>query len=222
MSQILVRVISDYVCPYCYVAKEALQQAEKRYGFQLEIAYLPYEINPFGQPQIDAYHDAERNKRYQEVLAPLVEQLQLEMKLPPKVIPRPYSRLAFVGTEYAKEQGLGKVFSDLVMHAYYVEEQDIGQPDILIGLAGKAGLHQEAFAKALTSEHYLQKVVEQEQQVLRDYQPEHVPTILIGDHIRLNGGAYTPEELASYLKKAEAEEELERTETGCGSNGCSF
>lgn len=222
MSQISVRVISDYVCPYCYVVREALKQVETRYGFQLDVAYLPYEINPFGEPPIDAYHDPVRNKRYRELLAPVVEQLQLEMKLPPKVIPRPYSRLAFVGALYAQEQGLESIFSDLIMRAYYVDERDIGQSDVLVELAGKAGLDQEAFAKALASEDYLQRVVERERQVLQDYQPKQLPTILIGEHIRLNGGAYTLEELAAYLKKAETEETLEHVEGGCGRNGCSF
>ena len=38
--------ITDYVCPYCLVAKEALTQALDATGLTADITYQPFELTP--------------------------------------------------------------------------------------------------------------------------------------------------------------------------------
>ena len=90
--------ISDYVCPYCLVAKEALRQAMAETGITPDITWHPYELTPEPKPQVDTYHDEKRRAGYQRLVEPC-RKLGLDMKLPPNVI----GVLADCGYTSAKE-----------------------------------------------------------------------------------------------------------------------
>ena len=63
-----------------------------------------------------------------------------------------------------------------------------------------------------------------ESEVLQSIQPKTIPTILIGDSIRLDGGAYTPAQFRAFLDRASKEQQDITTISGagCGENGCGF
>lgn len=98
--------VTDFVCPYCLVAKEALNQALKEGGVKAKIRIYPLELTEEPKERIDTYHDQNRKERYQVLKKP-AEELGLAMKFPPAVVPRPYTRLAFEGWFFA-EEGSGK------------------------------------------------------------------------------------------------------------------
>ncbi|MBQ2650869.1 MAG: DsbA family protein [Clostridia bacterium] len=62
--------VSDYVCPYCLVAKEALRQAMAETGITPAITWHPYELTPEPKPQVDTYHDEKRRAGYQRLVEP--------------------------------------------------------------------------------------------------------------------------------------------------------
>ena len=62
--------ISDYVCPYCLVAKEALSQALARTGHQANITWQPYELTPEPKERVDTYNDERRRAGYQVLVEP--------------------------------------------------------------------------------------------------------------------------------------------------------
>ena len=126
--------VSDYVCPYCLVAKEALKQALAETGMEAEITWQPYELTPESRERVDTWHDEKRRANYQILVEPCAR-LGLDMKLPPHVIPRPYTRLAFEGWYYACGQGKADAYNDLVYQAYFILEQDIGDISVLAELA---------------------------------------------------------------------------------------
>lgn len=220
MSTIQIQFITDFTCPYCYVARSMLLEAVKEED--VEIVWLPYEASPVSEPQIDTFHDPRRKQRYRKDLLPLCRSYHIEMNLPPRVVPRPYTRLAFKGYLYAEQQGRGQEYSQYVLDAYYKEEKNIGSADVLTSLAETAGLQPEAFSEALDSPDYEAALEQLEQTVLHSLQPTALPTILIGNSIRLDGGVYTVEQFRELLKKAASEEIISRSGSACGINGCSF
>ena len=145
--------ISDYVCPYCLVAKEALRQAMAETGITPDITWHPYELTPEPKPQVDTYHDEKRRAGYQRLVEPC-RKLGLDMKLPPNVIPRPRTRLAFEGWYYACEQGKGDAYNDLMYRAYFIDELDIGDMQVLMQLAESIGLDPHAYRAAVESGAY--------------------------------------------------------------------
>lgn len=213
-----IRFVSDYVCPYCLAAKIPLLEAAA--GRDVEIQWLPFELTREPEERIDTYHDQERREKWAESLGPIVEKLGLDMKLPPKVIPRPYTRLAFEGYHFAREQGKGEEYNDRMYQAYFSEELDIGDLQVLVELAGKMGLDQRAFEKALKSGAY-REIQEKEDAYSKNVlKVESVPTIFIGE-TRINGGVYDREEFKRLIEMAEKQEE-ESFVTGmsCGIHGC--
>ncbi len=214
-----IQFISDYVCPYCLVAKQALKAALAQTGLEAEITWLPFELTPEPKERVDTYHDEARRAHYQILKEPCV-QLGLDMKLPPNVIPRPYTRLAFEGWYYACAKGRGDAYNDLVYEAYFIHEQDIGRIDVLASLAGQAGLDSADFIAALERGQYAlaeKNAVNYTRNVL---QIKQVPTIFInGQPVTLRN--YTVEEMAGILRN-EAEQSdapaFSCSEDGCGVN----
>lgn len=190
--------VSDYVCPYCLVAKEALRQAMAETGITPAITWHPYELTPEPKPQVDTYHDEKRRAGYQRLVEPC-KKLGLDMKLPPNVIPRPRTRLAFEGWYYACEQGKGEAYNDLMYHAYFIDELDIGSMDVLVRLAESIGLDGAAYKAAIESGVYTAR-----QQAACDHAREvleikGVPTIYIdGQKIALQ--RFDKEEMIELLQ----------------------
>ena len=206
--------ISDYVCPYCLVAKEALHRALKKLGVEAHIVYQPHELTMEPKERVDTYHDQRRRANYQILVEPC-RQLELPMKLPPKVIPRPYTRLAFEGWFYACGQGKGDEYNDAVYRAYFLDEQDIGEISVLASIAARVGLDSEDFTDALEQGRYTEKerqAVEYTRNVLK---PKGVPTIYV-DGKQLNLSDYTEAEMLAALNDAA----FEAAPRFCGADGC--
>lgn len=191
------KIASDFVCPYCYVLEAMLDQIRDELDIELE--YLPFELTEPPKPQVDTYNDPERRARYAQELEPLCQQVGLRMCLPPKVVPRPYTRLAFQGLYEAREQGKEDAYCRRLFRAYFEEERDIGCPEELVSLAAGAGLDPDAFRSALDSGRW--EAVEEEavRHAKQELKVCVVPTVFLGEH-RLEGGTQSVQELKAWLQ----------------------
>ena len=142
--------------------------------------------------------------------------LGLDMKMPPAVCPRPYTRLAFEGLFFAKKEGLAEGYSDLVYRAYFEKEQDIGDLEVLCAIAKEAGLDAAAYRQALEDGTY-----RRQEEEAADYSGEvlkvtGVPTIYIdGRQIAIEH--YTKEEMVQILKEGQT---ASIQGMSCGIDGC--
>lgn len=216
--------VSDYVCPYCLVAKEAMKAAIAELDFTPRITWHPYELTIEPAPRVDTYNDQVRKSHYQVLVEPC-RQLGLDMKLPPNVVPRPYTRLAFEGYYYALEHGRGDAYNNLVYRAYFIDEEDIGQADVLKRLAGQAGLDPEDFGEALENGIYSDQVAADNRHAREELHVGHVPTIFI-DGKEISVESYTKKaflEVFRNVEKYEASGAGEgKAQGGCGPDGCSL
>lgn len=208
--------VTDYVCPYCLVAKEALTRALEQTGIEAKITLQPHELTPEDRPRVDTWHDARRRAGYQKLIEPC-EKLGIPMKLPPRVIPRPYTRLAFEGWFFAEEQGKGVAYSDAVYKAYFYDEQDVGEIPVLASLAEKVGLNAAEFTAALEQGTYTRREQEAAAYSRNELKITGVPTIYIdGKKITLND--YSVAEMVDILKGSESD----GPGISCGENGCTL
>lgn len=206
--------ITDYVCPYCLVAKVALENALEATGIQANITYQPHELTPEPRERVDTWNDPRRRAGY-KVLEEPCRKLELPMKLPPHVIPRPYTRLAFEGWYFACDQGKGDAYADAMYRAYFMDELDIGDMKVLASIAARLGLDEAAFTAALENGAYSKvekEAVDYSRNVLK---PVGIPTIYFdGEKVELS--EYTTEEMIRLLRGASS--------PGggfcCGENGC--
>lgn len=209
--------ISDYVCPYCLVAKQALEEAVRETGIETEIRYLPFELTEEPKERVDTYHDEVRKSHYR-ILEEPCHRMGLDMKLPPNVVPRPYTRLAFEGWLYACDHQKGDLYNRLVYLAYFTKEQDIGEIDVLCGIAQEAGLDPGDFRRALQNGIYTKKEKEAVHSVRETYQVKHVPTIYIdGTEVQIK--EYTKEEM---IKLLHSRDDSEGEGFCCSEDGCGF
>lgn len=207
--------ITDYVCPYCLVAKTALTRALKLLEIPAQITYQPFELTPPPRPQVDTYSDPVRREKYRVLHQPCAR-LELPMQLPPRVIPRPYTRLAFQGMLFARDHGREEAYSDLVYRAYFMEERDIGTVDVLTELAAAAGLDSDAFRTALEQGTYAEAELQSVTYAREVLKPAGVPTIYInGEKITLRD--YSPEEMVAILRGAA---EADAPGFSCSAEGC--
>lgn len=144
----LIDVISDTICPWCYIGKRRLEAAlAQRPEIEFEVVWRPFQLNPdmpANGTERDAYIDAKFGSRDQA-----------------KKI---YERIAAVGLEEGLEFDIGKQkrlpntidshrlnhwaltagVQDQVVEAlfekYFIQGENIGEPEILIGVATDAGM----------------------------------------------------------------------------------
>lgn len=172
-----VKVYSDYVCPFCFLAEQPLEEAIK--GKDVEVEWMPFELRPAPNATLRPEDDYLQTTWSQSVY-PMAEQMGIEIVLP-DVSPQPHTHLAFEGFQYAKENGKGTPYNERMLKAFFQESQDIGDVDVLTKLAGEVGLDEEEYREALESRKYK----EAHQQALEHSYEEAgitaVPTFVIGD-----------------------------------------
>ena len=207
--------VTDFVCPYCLVAKAALEAALEETGLEAEIRVQPLELTPEPKERVDTCHDQERKKRYQILVEP-AKALGLDMKLPPMVCPRPYTRLAFEGLFYAREQGMEERYGDLVYRAYFEKELDIGEMQVLCGIAEEAGLDPEGYRQALLQGTYREKVKEETAYSRDVLKVSGVPSVYLNGE-RVSIETYTKEEMARILQRGQ---EASGGGFCCSAEGC--
>ncbi|MEO3945306.1 DsbA family oxidoreductase [Gorillibacterium sp. CAU 1737] len=174
-----IQVYSDYVCPFCYLGKGPFEEAIE--GKDVEVEWMPFELRPYPAEPLDPWNDPPKKAAWDSTIAPYAKRWGVDMKLP-HVSPHPYTHLAFEGYQFALERGLGKAYHDRVFRAFYGEEQNIGEPEVLTHLAGEVGLDEGEFRQALAERTYKQA----HQAALRHAYEANiraVPTFFIGDQV---------------------------------------
>lgn len=196
-----ITVVSDFVCPYCFWLEALMERLPEH----PPVRYAPFQLTRRGETQVDVAADPERRARYAQTLAPVCEALGLEMHLPPRVSPRPYTDLAFQGWYFARAQGAGDAFYERVFRAYFQEEQDIGDIGVLCALAQDVGLDAAALRGALEDGTYARAVEQDTDETQKQLEIRMVPTLVCGAH-RLEGFVPDMETLQNWLEEIEKED----------------
>ncbi|MDA3646672.1 DsbA family protein [Saccharopolyspora indica] len=179
-----IHVWSDYVCPFCLIADEVIGRAIAG-SPEVEVVHHAHELRPRPAPTLrpeDPYlPDIWRRSVY-----PMARRHDVPMQLP-SVSPQPYTELAFRGALYALDQGRADAYHRRVMTAFFREDLDIGNREVLARLAEEVGLDPVAYAAALDDAGYAERhrleLAESERMGITV-----VPTIIIGGR-RIEGVA---------------------------------
>src|SRR4051794_34581776 len=124
----LIRIWSDYICPFCYVATERAAWLEREYGAEIE--WLPFDLHPEYPPEGIAIEDLER--QYGRELRSGQARMFDEAGLPHTTRTRlPRSHAALNVAELARERGVHTELHKRLMTAFWAEDRDISDPDVL-------------------------------------------------------------------------------------------
>ncbi|PLR83050.1 2-hydroxychromene-2-carboxylate isomerase [Bacillus canaveralius] len=212
-----IKVYSDYVCPFCFLAEKPLEEAIN--GKDVEVEWMPYELRPYPNETLLPEGDYLRNTWKQSVY-PMAERLGIPIVLP-KVSPQPYTHLAFEGFQYAKEHQKGNEYNDRMLRAFFQEEQDIGNIDILTKLAGEVGLDENEYRQALETRKYKEQHQKALQHAYTEANITAVPTFVIGDTV-LSGvrSKETIEQAIEEELKKQLSDDQFFEGMACGIDGC--
>lgn len=172
-----VKVYSDYVCPFCFLAEQPLEEAIK--GKDVEVEWMPFELRPAPNATLRPEDDYLQTTWSQSVY-PMAEQMGIEIVLP-DVSPQPHTHLAFEGFQYAKEKGKGTPYNERMLKAFFQESQDIGDVEVLTKLAGEVGLDETEYREALESRKYKEAHQQALEHSYEDAGITAVPTFVIGE-----------------------------------------
>lgn len=178
-----VKVWSDFVCPFCMIAEAPLLDAVRDSGLDVNIEWMPFELRPYPNPTLRP-EDQYLQTIWPQSVYPLADRYGVEIKLP-SVSPQPHTGLAWEGYQFAREQGKASEYNERMLKAFFQEDQDIGDIEVLTRLAEEIGLEPSAFRQALEQHTYRDRH-QQALDAAYAMQVTSVPTIVIGTR-RLSG-----------------------------------
>ena len=113
-----VRLISDYICPWCYIGLARLEQLMDEFAIEFDVS--AYELRPGLPPEGLLREKLQANRVYPpgylDNMRQTAREAAIEMKRPPLV---PNTRRAHEATEFAKEAGRLLPFHRAVFRAYW-------------------------------------------------------------------------------------------------------
>ncbi len=214
-KKIKVDVVSDVVCPWCYVGKRRLERAmaELSGDMDFDITYLPFELNPemptegknlkehltakFGGA--DKFHSITENMKQ----VALTEGLHFDFD---KQTTSPNTRNAHRIIWLAGKSGLQVAVKEALLHAYFEEGIDLTPLDNLIRVVAQAGLPSDDVKQLLASNEGVAEV-ERLEQINYHRGISGVPFYIVNNKYGLSGAQ--PSDTFVRLFKKASEEILE-------------
>lgn len=206
----MLEIVSDVVCPWCYVGKQRLTQALHRLGdFPLHIRWQPFELNP-GMPREGMARREYCERKFgsleqaQQLYARVVAAAEadgLELKIE-RIARTPNTRAAHRLIEFAGEHACQDAVVDALFEAYFVNGEDIGSEAVLLAIAHAAGLARDAVANMLATPAG-DAVIEAAESRAHELGVSGVPAFLYNGHL-LFCGAQSPATIALSLQRARA------------------
>ena len=209
-----VDIYSDVVCPWCYIGKRkfesglSLVEAEDL-GVDFAVTYRPYQLDPTAKPGVSEPVIEAYAKKFggPEQAAAIIRNVSdraadvgLEFNMDRAL--RANTLLAHRLIWFADQPGSGveqAAMKERLLHAYFTDGLDIGDPDVLADCAAEIGLERDAVVAFLASEDGAAEVAA-ELATARDEGITAVPTYVLNGKWAVPG-AQEAETFAQVLRK---------------------
>lgn len=212
MKPLSVRVVSDVICPWCYIGKRRLEQAllNLRGSLAPQIVWSPFELNP-EMPQQGMERNAYRSAKFGSLKNSEEKDAHVAAVGALEGIKFNFSRIKKTPNTFAAHRliwlahkhGNQDEVVEALFQRYFVEGDDIGNREVLVAIAATCGIS-EAAARAFFATNEGLAEVKLESAGARDQGISGVPTFVV-NHSYGIAGAQSPELLTSiFLRAAEA------------------
>ncbi|MEO8627954.1 MAG: DsbA family oxidoreductase [Betaproteobacteria bacterium] len=191
-----VEVVSDVVCPWCYIGKRRLEQAlellaSEEPGLAVDVVWSPFQLNPqlpaegiartaylaqkfgAGAPQVyERVSEAGRSVGIDFAFDRIVRQ--------PNTVP------AHQLIDLARKADRQDAMVETLFRAYFLDGKDLSQTDNLVALAQAAGLDGDAAREALRDAGHRKVIIEQDEQA-RALGVSGVPFFIFARQLAVSG-----------------------------------
>jgi len=202
-APLTIEVVSDVICPWCYIGKRRLGKAIAALKGEVstEIRWLPFQLNPAmpreGIPRseyrVAKFGSLERSRELDARVAKEGKSEGIEFAFERmQRTPNTVAAHALVGL--AQQQGLADPVVDALFRAYFEDAQDIGDGETLAAIAQRCGV------SGLPRQESATEVVALDRQ-MRELGISAVPTFIIARKFAVSG-AHPSETLAEAIREA--------------------
>ncbi len=209
MTKLTIEMVSDLVCPWCWLGLRRIQGAiELVPEVEVELLFRPFELDPTIPQGGVNYRDYMAKKfgpetdesRWTAMRQALIEYGEAE-NIPynfNELRHRPNSFDAHRLVRWAQGQGKGAEAKEALFSAYFEHARDIGDHDVLADIGEEIGLERDIIEKLLASDADIEET-RKEADLFRQMGISGVPTYIAMRKIAVQG-AETSEKLAKFIK----------------------
>ena len=204
-----VDVVSDIVCPWCFIGKRHLEAALADAGLANEavVRWHPFELNPeLPQAGIDRREYLERKFGGPERAAQIYARVRAAGERAgiafdfDAIDRQPNTREAHRLIAWAQARGDADALVERLFSAYFVEGLPIGDRETLVRLAAEAGVDADA-ARAWLASDTGRAEIEQAEMRARELGITGVPFFIFDGRVGLSG-AHPPESIREAIREA--------------------
>jgi predicted DsbA family dithiol-disulfide isomerase len=201
-------VVSDVVCPWCFIGKRRLEQAIALMpDIPVEVHFRPYFLNDWipleGMPR-EQYLTAKFGspEAYKNIAQRVTAAAASDglVYASDRITRQPNTRDAHRLIRWAEAIGKGPEMKQRLMELYFAEGADLSDREVLVQAGAGIGLDPGQVLADLASEKDTAEVA-REAQAARDAGIEGVPAFIFGGKFAVSG-AQAPEHLAQAIAKA--------------------
>jgi predicted DsbA family dithiol-disulfide isomerase len=190
-----VDVISDVICPWCYIGKRRLEKAVAALDgrHEVRVRWLPFQLSPTMPKEGVSRRDYRTKKfgswdRSQELDARVVavgkeEGIELAFDRIERT-PNTFDAHRLIGL--AGEQGVQDAVVEGLFRAYFTEGRDISSRQKLLDVVAKAGLDRKGAEAVLNSDNGLEAIKEADS-LARRFRVDGVPFFIVNGKITMSG-----------------------------------
>ncbi|MBK1623464.1 DsbA family oxidoreductase [Afifella marina] len=206
-DRLSVDVISDVMCPWCFIGKRRLEKAASQSEIPLDIRWRPYQLDPTLPPEgkdrslylAEKFGSAERARSlYVDVRAAgAQEAIPFDFDA---IEVSPNTLDAHRLIRWSASAGVQDAIVEALFNAYFIEGRRLNEPETLTEIAAKAGMDPDVIAELLASGAD-RDLVEEEIALARQMGVSGVPTFIVGNRYVVVG-AQAPDVLVEAFNAA--------------------
>ena len=210
-------IVSDVVCPWCYIGKRHVEQAISQWQAAhpeapVNVRWHPFQLNPDQPPEgtdrrdyIEAkFGGPQRAKEVYERVAAAGRNAGLNLNFD-GIKRQPNTLAAHALIAYAQSVDEGKhadAIAERLFKAYFIDGEFIGDIDVLVSIAAECGLDADATRAVLSERATLDQIAAQDANV-RQQGITGVPFFIFNQKVALSG-AQPPDVLLDAMEKSVA------------------
>ena len=206
-------IVSDIICPWCYIAKKQLASAlalgfeTTQLALHFDVAWRPFELNPdmpiSGVDRVSyrtqKFGSWERSQALDADVAAAGKRVGINFRHD-LMTRTPNSFQAHRLILLAGRDDRQNAVVDALFKAYFTEGRNVGETSVLVEISAEAGLDAERVLKFLESNVGADEIRRQEQSAI-NAEISGVPTFILDGEV-IFSGAVGAEAMATYFQKA--------------------
>lgn len=187
-------IVSDTVCPWCYVGKRRLEEAlRQRPDIPFDVRWRPYQLDPLVPKEgVDRkaymrakFGDGPRNSGMGDALRAIGAEVGIPFAFD-KQERRPNTIDSHRVVRWASSVGLQDSVVEALFRAYFVDGRDVGDRTVLTEIAAECGMDSELVGDLLASDADLD-LVERESRLAGEMGVQGVPAFVIDNRFLMVG-----------------------------------